>query len=70
VRRAWQDRGFFEVQVRDGAKLLTSNPASERISVAVQVDEGQQFLLGSITFKNNRGRCLSARVWALSAASA
>jgi outer membrane protein insertion porin family len=55
VRRAWQNRGFFEVQVRGGAKLLTSSAASERISVAVQVDEGQQFLLGNITFKNNRG---------------
>jgi outer membrane protein assembly factor BamA len=55
VRRAWQNRGFFEVQVRGGAKLLTSSPASERISVAVQVDEGQQFSLRSITFKNNRG---------------
>jgi surface antigen-like variable number repeat protein len=55
VRRAWQNRGFFKVRVRGGAKLLTSSPASERISIGVQVDEGQQFLLGSITFKNNRG---------------
>jgi len=43
VRRAWQNRGFFEVQVRGGAKLLTSSPASERISLAVQVDEGSSF---------------------------
>jgi outer membrane protein assembly factor BamA len=54
VRRAWQDRGYFSVQVRGGANVLTSNPASERIAVSVQVDEGQQYRLGEIRFRNNK----------------
>jgi hypothetical protein len=54
VRAAWQDRGYFRVQVGGEAKVLTSGPASERITVTVQVDEGQQYRLGGIGFKNNR----------------
>jgi len=54
VRRAWQDRGYFKVQVRGDARMLTSNLASERIAVTVHVDEGQQYRLGEITFRNNR----------------
>jgi outer membrane protein assembly factor BamA len=54
VRRAWQDRGYFGVQVRGGESVLTSNPVRERISVSVQVDEGQQYRLGEIRFRNNR----------------
>jgi outer membrane protein assembly factor BamA len=54
VRTAWQDRGYFQVQVGGGATVLTSGPAAERITVHAQVDEGQQYRLGSIRFKNNR----------------
>jgi outer membrane protein insertion porin family len=36
------------------ANLLTSNPASERIAVNVQVDEGEQYRLGEIRFRNNK----------------
>ncbi len=54
VRRAWQDRGYFKVQVRGDARVLTSNPASERIAVTVYVDEGQQYRLEEIRFQNNR----------------
>jgi outer membrane protein insertion porin family len=54
VRRAWLDRGYFLVQVGGEAKVLTSGPASERITVSVRVDEGQQYRLESIQFKNNR----------------
>lgn len=54
VRRAWQDRGYFKVQVRGDARVLTSNPASERIAVTVYVDEGQQYRLEEIRFQHNR----------------
>jgi outer membrane protein assembly factor BamA len=54
VRAAWQDRGYFNVRVRGDAKVLSSSPVSERIGVAVQVDEGQQYLLGGIRFRNIR----------------
>jgi hypothetical protein len=33
VRAAWEDRGYFRVQVGGEAKVLTSGPASERITV-------------------------------------
>jgi outer membrane protein insertion porin family len=54
VRRAWQDRGYFKVEVRGEARMLTSKPVSERIAVTVHVDEGQQYRLREITFRNNR----------------
>lgn len=54
VRRAWQDRGYFEVEVNADAKVLTSSPAGQRISITVQVDEGQQYRLREIRFNNNR----------------
>jgi outer membrane protein insertion porin family len=34
--------------------VLSSSPVSERIGIVVQVDEGQQYLLGGIRFRNNR----------------
>jgi outer membrane protein assembly factor BamA len=54
VRRAWQDRGYFKVEVNGDSKVLTSSPASQRISVTVQVEEGQQYRLREIRFNNNR----------------
>ena len=54
TRRAWQDRGYFAVQVRGDATVLTNSPVSERIAVTVRIIEGQQYRLGLITFKNNR----------------
>jgi TonB family protein len=54
VRRAWQDRGYFKVQASGDAKVLTSSPVNERIALTVRVDEGQQYRLGEITFKNNQ----------------
>ncbi len=54
VRAAWQDRGYFKVQVRGDVKMLTGSPTSSRIAVTALVDEGQQYRLREITFKNNR----------------
>lgn len=54
VRRAWQEHGYFKVQVRGHTTILTSSPLENRIAVSFQVDEGQQYLLSGIAFKNNR----------------
>ena len=54
TRRAWQDEGFFQVQAQSEARVLTSNPVSERVAVTLRVDEGKQYRLSKITFKNNR----------------
>jgi hypothetical protein len=53
VRAAWQDRGYFKVQVRGDAQMLTGSPTSSRIAVTALVDEGEQYRLREITFKNN-----------------
>jgi surface antigen-like variable number repeat protein len=53
VTMAWQDRGYFKVQVRGDAKMLTGSPTSSRIAVTAMVNEGQQYRLRKITFKNN-----------------
>jgi outer membrane protein insertion porin family len=53
VRRAWQERGYFKVQVRSNTTILTSSPLENRVAVAFQVDEGQQYRLSGIAFKNN-----------------
>jgi outer membrane protein insertion porin family len=54
VRAAWQDRGYFKVQVSGNATTLTNRPVNQRIALNVHVDEGQQYRLGSIRFKNNK----------------
>jgi outer membrane protein insertion porin family len=54
VRAGWQDRGYFKVQATGKAKILSSSPASQRIAIKVQVDEGTQYRLGEITLRNNR----------------
>jgi len=54
VRAGWQDRGYFKVQITGETKMLTSSPASQRIALSVHVDEGSQYKLSHITFKNNK----------------
>jgi hypothetical protein len=54
VRAAWQNRGYFKVEVQEDTKTLTSGPGRNRIAVAVQVVEGPQYRLEKIAFKNNR----------------
>ena len=53
ARRAWQDEGFFQVQVNSEATVLTSNPVTERVAVTLHVHEGKQYRLSKISFKNN-----------------
>jgi TonB family protein len=54
VKSAWLERGYLKVQASGDAKLLTSSPVTERVALTVHLDEGQQYRLGGITFKNNR----------------
>ena len=54
VRQSWQDRGYFKVTARADAHLLTSSPVNGQIAVAVHIEEGQQYRLEEIRFKNNR----------------
>lgn len=59
VRAAWQDRGYFKVQVSGNAKILTSSPVEQRIALSVHVDEGLQYRLGKIRFRNNNNKAVS-----------
>jgi outer membrane protein insertion porin family len=54
VRLAWQNQGYFEVEVLGEEKILTSSPAAERISISVHVEAGQQYRLEEIRFRGNR----------------
>jgi outer membrane protein insertion porin family len=54
IRRGWQDHGYFNVQVTGEARMMTSSPVSQFVALSVQVDEGPQYTLGGITFKNNK----------------
>jgi TonB family protein len=54
MQRAWQNFGYFTARARAEARLLTSGPSSKRIAVTVYVDEGQQYGLEGIRFRNNR----------------
>jgi hypothetical protein len=53
VRAGWQNRGYFKVQVSGTAKTLTSSHG-RRIAIEVRVDEGMQYRLREIRFKNNK----------------
>jgi outer membrane protein assembly factor BamA len=54
VKAGWQDRGYFRVQVSGTERTLTSSPAIQRIAFSFDVEEGLQYSLGEITFKNNK----------------
>ena len=53
VRAAWQNHGYFKVVVSGDATTLTSNPTGQRIALSVRMDEGPQYRLGRVSFKNN-----------------
>ena len=53
VRAGWQDRGYFKVHVSGKTKALT-NSHGRRIAIEVRVDEGMQYRLSELTFKNNK----------------
>jgi hypothetical protein len=60
VRAAWQNHGYFKVEVSDESSTVTSTPVGQQVMLSVHVDEGLQYNLGGITFRNNRA--ISAKV--------
>lgn len=52
VRAGWQDHGYFPVKVSGEKRTLTSRPDSRRIALSFYVEEGLQYSLDRITFKN------------------
>ena len=55
VRGAWQEHGYFKVEVSNyDFTVLTSNSVAARIALAVHMDEGPQYRLRQITFKNTK----------------
>ena len=53
VRREWQNRGYFTVQANARVDVVSASTTEARIAVTVHVDEGPQYRLGKITFRNN-----------------
>ena len=51
---AWMNRGYLKAQVGGGSRVLSSLPMSSRIAVAARVDEGVQYRLDNISFRNNK----------------
>lgn len=54
VKQAWQDHGYMKVEVSGENRILSSSPVSESIAVTFRVNEGEQYRLGEIAFKNNK----------------
>jgi len=54
TREGWMNHGYFKVRVNGESSVLSSLPGNSRIAVAVQVDEGRQYRLKKVTFKNNK----------------
>lgn len=54
VRAGWQNHGYFKVQVSEEGSTITSTPDGPRVVLSVHIDEGLQYNLGGITFRNNK----------------
>jgi len=54
VRSGWQNQGYLKVLVSGEPRILESDSVSRRIALSVHVEEGPQYRLGEIMFKNNR----------------
>jgi hypothetical protein len=50
AKEVLQDNGYFLAKVSSQARVLSSDSAEERVSVTLQVAEGQQYRLGKIQF--------------------
>jgi outer membrane protein assembly factor BamA len=51
IRGAWQDQGYFKVEVSAKAVLLGGDASYQHFAVTVHVDEGLQYRVGSIRFR-------------------
>jgi hypothetical protein len=52
VRMAWQDRGFFQVEV-NGDAVLTNRGLDRGLALRAHVEEGPRYRLGGIAFQHN-----------------
>ena len=51
----WQNHGYFKAKISVDSRTLTATPTSQTLALNVHVnDEGMQYRLAGITFKNNR----------------
>jgi outer membrane protein assembly factor BamA len=51
VRGAWQDQGYFRVNSTAQARIISSDSTIQHVSVIVHVDEGLQYRLGDVSFR-------------------
>lgn len=54
ARAGWQNNGYFKVQVSNEAPTAINTPLGQRVMLSVHVDEGLQYNLGGIKFRNNK----------------
>jgi len=52
VQESWWHRGFFQVHVRGESQELSSSPDMRGVALTFHVEEGQQYRLAEMTFKN------------------
>jgi outer membrane protein assembly factor BamA len=52
LRSAWQNRGYFKVEVAAKMRSLWEDPNTEHFQVDAHVVEGSQFHLGELSFTN------------------
>jgi outer membrane protein assembly factor BamA len=50
VREAWQDRGFFKVDVNAETRELSSDDQTKDVAVTFHIHEGEEYRLGGIDF--------------------
>lgn len=62
LRAGWQNHGYFQVDVNAEGKILTRSESEIQIALLAQVNEGVQYRLGGITFKNNKVLTDSAKL--------
>lgn len=54
ARTAYQNHGYFRVKVDGYSRVVGGSPASPQLAASLYVEEGQQYRLKKITFRNNR----------------
>jgi len=54
LRNEWQKRGYFKVRMSADGNVLTIGPSRQQIVLTVYVEEGAQYHLERIAFKNNK----------------
>jgi len=54
VQDAWQERGYFKVEVHAQSRELSSSPEVKNVALTFQIDEGEQYRMGQIKFLNGK----------------